>query len=291
MKPTQYISNSCSNECRFGFNGKEKDDETYGEGNEYDYGMRIYNPRIGRFFSIDPLTKKYPWYTPYQFAGNCPIWCVDLDGLEPAPRNYTYQERNDLFGDIDKTFVTDPYWTGINSASQVNYISKVGDDWTSQKVCSGDPSLPIKSLIKEGSRWSMNVTNPTSYNIDFNANQDLPVDDKLTKKTFADVAAAIQKNPNQIIQIQGNSNLSASGQLSSGNINGTEITENSPKKVSDLTNARAQTIYQGLINEGVPESNIQMVPGTYGKTQNTTLTVQERNDTNMPVKWEDLKNE
>lgn len=32
--------------------------------------------------SVDPLTKSYPWYTPYQFAGNSPILNLDLDGLE-----------------------------------------------------------------------------------------------------------------------------------------------------------------------------------------------------------------
>ncbi len=32
--------------------------------------------------SVDPLTSSYPWYTPYQFAGNKPIAAVDLDGLE-----------------------------------------------------------------------------------------------------------------------------------------------------------------------------------------------------------------
>jgi len=32
--------------------------------------------------SVDPLTQSYPWYTPYQFAGNKPIWAIDLDGLE-----------------------------------------------------------------------------------------------------------------------------------------------------------------------------------------------------------------
>ena len=31
---------------------------------------------------MDPLAADYPWYTPYQFAGNKPIWAVDLDGLE-----------------------------------------------------------------------------------------------------------------------------------------------------------------------------------------------------------------
>lgn len=34
--------------------------------------------------SVDPLASKYPFYTPYQFAGNMPIKFIDLDGLEPA---------------------------------------------------------------------------------------------------------------------------------------------------------------------------------------------------------------
>jgi RHS repeat-associated protein len=63
---------------RYNFNGKELDTET----NTQDYGMRIYNPGLGKFLSIDPITKDFPWYTPYQFAGNKPIACIDLDGLE-----------------------------------------------------------------------------------------------------------------------------------------------------------------------------------------------------------------
>ena len=70
---------------RYGFNGKEidKGDEGMGGGGStYDYGFRIYNPSLGKFLSVDPLTASYPWYTPYQFAGNMPIWAIDLDGLE-----------------------------------------------------------------------------------------------------------------------------------------------------------------------------------------------------------------
>jgi RHS repeat-associated protein len=63
---------------RYGFNGKENDKESATQ----DYGFRIYNPSIGKFLSVDPLTMNYPWYTPYQFAGNKPIWAIDLDGLE-----------------------------------------------------------------------------------------------------------------------------------------------------------------------------------------------------------------
>lgn len=67
---------------RYGFNGKEKSDEIEGEGNAYDYGFRIYNSKLGRFLSVDPLTKGYPMLTPYQYASNRPIDGIDLDGLE-----------------------------------------------------------------------------------------------------------------------------------------------------------------------------------------------------------------
>ena len=52
---------------RYGFNGKENDKDIKGEGIQYDYGFRIYDVRIGRFLSVDPLIEEYPWYTPYQF--------------------------------------------------------------------------------------------------------------------------------------------------------------------------------------------------------------------------------
>lgn len=55
------------------------------DGNNYDYGFRIYNPQIGRFLSLDPLQTKFPWYTPYQFSGNSPVANVDLDGREEEP--------------------------------------------------------------------------------------------------------------------------------------------------------------------------------------------------------------
>ncbi len=72
---------------RYGFNGKEKDNEVSGDGNEYDYGMRIYDARLGRFVTIDPLSKEYPGLTTYQFGSNSPIWMIDVDGLEGNPYN------------------------------------------------------------------------------------------------------------------------------------------------------------------------------------------------------------
>ena len=72
-----------TNSYRYGFNGKENDNDVKGvEGSQQDYGFRIYDPRLGKFFSMDPLSDNYPWFTPYQFAGNMPIRAVDLDGAE-----------------------------------------------------------------------------------------------------------------------------------------------------------------------------------------------------------------
>jgi RHS repeat-associated protein len=68
-------------EYRYGFNGKETDNET----GLQDYGERIYNCSIAKFLSADPLIvkgKQYPWYSHYHFAGNTPISAIDLDGLE-----------------------------------------------------------------------------------------------------------------------------------------------------------------------------------------------------------------
>ncbi|MCK6544035.1 RHS repeat-associated core domain-containing protein [bacterium] len=48
------------------------------------YKRRYYNQNIARFISVDPLTDKYPQWTPYQYAGNMPVRYIDLDGLEPA---------------------------------------------------------------------------------------------------------------------------------------------------------------------------------------------------------------
>lgn len=42
----------------------------------------MYDARVGRFYSVDPLTGKYPWNTPYAFAENRPIEGIDLDGQE-----------------------------------------------------------------------------------------------------------------------------------------------------------------------------------------------------------------
>ena len=71
------------NGYRYGFNGKEKDfKKEFNSQLNYDYGFRIFNPSIGRFLSIDPLTGSYPGWTPYSFSQDRPVDGLDLDGME-----------------------------------------------------------------------------------------------------------------------------------------------------------------------------------------------------------------
>jgi RHS repeat-associated protein len=108
---------------RYGFNGKETDQET----GIQDYGMRWYLPNIARFPSVDPLTQEYPWYTPYQFAGNMPIQYIDLDGCEPAEPETKWTRKTEYEKQEGRT---GEYY----STSDGYYVHKNGDTYNWAKV-------------------------------------------------------------------------------------------------------------------------------------------------------------
>ena len=72
--------NGSSDDYRYGFQGQEKDDEIKGEGNSYDFGARIYDPRVGRWLSRDAFAFKYQDLSPYNYAANSPLLLIDVGG-------------------------------------------------------------------------------------------------------------------------------------------------------------------------------------------------------------------
>lgn len=88
MFAVSYMDKICNTDAdfkddyRFGFNGQEKDNEVKGVGNSLDFGARIYDSRLGKWLSLDPLQAKYPFSSPYIFTANNPIVFRDKDGRE-----------------------------------------------------------------------------------------------------------------------------------------------------------------------------------------------------------------
>jgi len=70
---------------RFGFGGYEGDNEILGQGNSYTTEFRQYDPRLGRWKSIDPATPKFPGESPYLGYLNNPNIYTDRNGDIPSP--------------------------------------------------------------------------------------------------------------------------------------------------------------------------------------------------------------
>jgi RHS repeat-associated protein len=73
-------SYSAKSGYRYGFNGKERDDEVKGDGNSLNFYSRFNDPRLGRWLSVDPLEIKFPWQSPYVSMDNNPIFKIDPTG-------------------------------------------------------------------------------------------------------------------------------------------------------------------------------------------------------------------
>jgi RHS repeat-associated protein len=69
---------------RYGFNGKEKDNEISCDGNHLDFGARVYDSRLGRFLTRDPQEKIFVYQSTYCYASNNPIRFVDVNGEGPG---------------------------------------------------------------------------------------------------------------------------------------------------------------------------------------------------------------
>jgi RHS repeat-associated protein len=89
----------CISRYPYGFNGMEKDDEVKGKGNHMTTPFRQYDPRIGRWMSVDPLATLRLSESPYVAFGNNPIFYSDPSGLTPEgddPPEKTYQGKEKL---------------------------------------------------------------------------------------------------------------------------------------------------------------------------------------------------
>ena len=115
-------------EYRYGFNRMEKDDEFTGvTGSHLDFGARIYDSRLGRWMSIDPLAAKFPSVSSYNFVKNCPIRLIDADGRDIYIINKP-SEKSEIKMTNHKQIIQWMYSAGIGEELITQYIDNPKTD-------------------------------------------------------------------------------------------------------------------------------------------------------------------
>ncbi|OYU94574.1 MAG: hypothetical protein CFE21_14955 [Bacteroidetes bacterium B1(2017)] len=140
---------------RFHFNGKESDKEINGTGNDYDFGARIYDARLGKWFSLDAFQDVYIALSPYTYAADNPINIIDRAGHLLKDKNgniiatptgntvtrqsgLTYEENGKTYKTITKyqevVIYTDK-GTPIKALRKIeSYVEEKGDDGNFTRV-------------------------------------------------------------------------------------------------------------------------------------------------------------
>jgi len=81
---SSYLPFNPAGSNKYLYNGKEKQDDVLAGTalDEYDYEARYYDPVIGRFNMLDPMTEKYHGLSPYAYCADNPMRYIDPTGME-----------------------------------------------------------------------------------------------------------------------------------------------------------------------------------------------------------------
>jgi RHS repeat-associated protein len=207
------------------YNGKEIQEET----DWYDYGARMYDPVVGRFFTQDRFAEMYLDFTPYQYGANNPILYIDVNGdsISVAEQyrdlfnkalqsvfgentsNFSYSSSNMLIYNGDKKNLTKKQKKAFKGLNKImgeekttsvvfeNSTTVYGTTYNASNYGGGVSIMPENSntiLVDPNVSTSMNVNEVLpAYFSESNKVLDLPMEGITTRQT------SIQTNTNDIL--------------------------------------------------------------------------------------------
>ena len=149
--------NSSEDSYRYGFQGQEMDDEIKGEGNSANYKYRMHDPRVGRFFCVDPLAHDYPWYTPYSFSGNKVVAFIELEGKEELSVNVHIVSYN------KDTKISTRTSVGIHYDFNTNVVT-IQMDYTSNNIEKEGATKQFSTSVSYNAQTGkVNLSAPSKY--------------------------------------------------------------------------------------------------------------------------------
>ncbi len=111
-----------------------------------DYGARMYDASLGRFFTQDRFAEKYYPLSPYQYAANNPISNIDING-DSIWVTVTSSVTDDD-GNISE--VTESYYYGSDSEGNYGFLDKSGKLYSGNDALISEVTTALNT-IREGS--------------------------------------------------------------------------------------------------------------------------------------------
>jgi RHS repeat-associated protein len=150
---------------RYSFQGQEHDDDVKGEGNSGNYKYRMHDPRVGRFFAVDPLAARYPHNSVYAFSENIVIDHVELEGLEKGKLTLDLDTRSGILT-FEKIYQV--ITQGTYAVHDLEFYNSCEYQNGLANAISNENTIYITKIKyrKDGSLKKFKITNEAAYIVD-----------------------------------------------------------------------------------------------------------------------------
>ena len=206
----------------------------------YDYGVRQYNPRLGRFYQVDPKTSMMPSWSPYAFSFNNPLRYIDHDGQIPYPitvrsfapfKDFGFGYHGDIRGYSTNPTASARVHQNINFDTDRNFVS--ANVWSSPTYKVDNPS---------GSR----TASPT---VEFTS--DLAISKIGNAKTYSFGTHSAGANPltppgTPEIDVFSNFSITANSKTGNLSISGRLTGDNFPSTEAFISDPSGQSVFLGI---------------------------------------------